>query len=187
MRAKVLVLGVLTLPLVASAAALGRAAGADPVYLKARDGRNVAAIYTPLVWNELTTAGNPGDGSGNTGPRGTGDQDIVRIAFREPGGPEVPSLAQQPWQLALVDSRRALSWAEPDAQHPIWLAAAPVVAAQSGVTDLAGFTVIGGFKREQLANRKFVMLYRIQRSGQSSHMEFAVEALPDPARLPWQR
>jgi hypothetical protein len=162
------------------------AAPVEPAYLRSRDARVIAAIYTPFVWNALsrTESGlaNPPEATA------TGAQDsTVIIAFREPGAPRRVPLSDQPWKLALVDAGEALSWDQPTAQHPVWHADAAGLARQSGVAGVANFTVAGGFRPSQFMGRKFVILYRTAASdGGRYQTEFVPHPLPDLATLRWK-
>jgi hypothetical protein len=137
------------------------------------------------VWASVLSSSEHG-GSGSAAA-GTSPQQLVRIAFREPGIPQhSEALSQAPWRLALVDEYAMASWERPEAQHPVSLAGAAVVAAQTGITELSKFTVVGGFKPEQLTGRKFVIIYHSARMPDGGvHNEFHAERLPDPSRLQW--
>ena len=143
-----------------------------PTYLKLTDGYVVAAIYTPFVWESVAKS----DGT---------HRNIVRIACREIGNPST-RLQDQPWRITLVDAAEALSWQWAEAEQPLWIVSAPELAARSGVAELDRFTVVAGFRPEQLTNRKFVMLHRSRTEGKRSDMEFRPDRLPDLLNLRWR-
>jgi hypothetical protein len=156
---------------------------ATAYYIRSPGNHVVGAIYTPHVWASMLSSSQQ---DGGLAAAGTSPQQLVRIAFREPGTPQHPEALQAPWRLALVDEYAMASWQQPEAQHPVSLAGAAIVAAQTGITELSKFTVVGEFTPAQLTGRKFVIIYHSAPMPDGGvHTEFHAERLPDPSALRW--